>query len=281
MRYTYVAILVLLCGSYSSDSAETGKVTEYQDGISTVMLSLRDVCTLSKYTDHVHCEKNGVTIRDGNCLTYDRSSNTLTLKECVYFETAGHNVTEQGFINLPENISELNDYMCGPMNRRGLLCQDCIDGYGLSWASVSYKCSNCSNAWYGVPLYLILQFVPITILYIFILFFRFSLTYAPMTCFIVYSQLFIFEVITNRDYPLDLIIPEIEHSIFFKLSLTFYGIWTTDFIRYIVTPFCVNSNIHMLHLAFLGFVSAFYPFLLIFLTWIYVQMNDRYFKPVV
>ena len=105
---------------------------------------------------------------------------------------------------------------------------------------------------------MIVQFVPITILYLLdlILLFRLPLTYAPMTCFIMYSQLFTFEVY-NRDYPLGLIIPEIDHSILFKFTLTFYSIWSIDFIRYIVPPFCINSNIHKLQIALLGYISAF------------------------
>ena len=39
-------------------------------------------------------------------------------------------ISEPGFISLPENVSELNDYMCGPMNRKGLVCSECIDGFG-------------------------------------------------------------------------------------------------------------------------------------------------------
>ena len=31
-------------------------------------------------------------------------------------------ISEPGYIELPSNISELNDYMCGPMKREDLLC---------------------------------------------------------------------------------------------------------------------------------------------------------------
>ena len=50
--------------------------------------------------------------------------------------------------------------MCEPLNRKGRVCSECKDGYGLSVMSVGYRiqCSNCTSAWYGVPLYLILEF---------------------------------------------------------------------------------------------------------------------------
>ena len=65
-------------------------------------------------------------------MTYDEETNTVSASFCTYFALDGHNISEPGFISLPENVSELNDYMCGPMNRKGLVCSECIDGYGTS-----------------------------------------------------------------------------------------------------------------------------------------------------
>jgi len=41
---------------------------------------------------------------------------------------------EGRYIALPHKISELNNVFCTPLNRRGLLCRDCIDGFGPSLA---------------------------------------------------------------------------------------------------------------------------------------------------
>ena len=87
------------------------------------------------------------------CLTYNGKTNTLSVSFCVYFELSGHNISEPGFIILPDNISELNDYMCGPMNRKGIVCSECIDGYGPSVTSPNFRCSDCSNAWYDCICY--------------------------------------------------------------------------------------------------------------------------------
>ena len=91
-------------------------------------------------------------------------------------------------IILPRNLSQLNDYMCGPLNRKGHLCSECADGFGPSVTSFGYKCVNCTNAWYRVPLFLLLELVPITILYVMILIFQISITSAPIPCFIMFSQ---------------------------------------------------------------------------------------------
>ena len=48
-----------------------------------------------------------------------------------------------------------------------------------------------NNARYGVPLFLFLEFVPITVFYLIVLVFQISVTSAPMPCFIISSQFII------------------------------------------------------------------------------------------
>ena len=110
------------------------------------------------------CANNRAFIRYTYCMTYNEVINTLSASFCLYFELSGHNTSDfaPGFINLPDNnnISKLNDYMCGPMNRKGLVCSECIDSYGSSVTSPNFRCADCSNALYGIPLYLLLELVP-------------------------------------------------------------------------------------------------------------------------
>lgn len=49
--------------------------------------------------------------------------------QCPYFDLMGHNMTELGYIKIPDNVSQLNDYLCGPM---GFLCEDSIHGFVVS-----------------------------------------------------------------------------------------------------------------------------------------------------
>ena len=43
----------------------------------------------------------------------------------------------------------------------------------------------------------------------------------------------------------------------------------------------LSKNLKFIHLAILGYVSAFYPMLLIVLTWVCVELHDRNFRPLV
>ena len=76
------------------------------------------------------------------------------------------NASDRLYLDLPGNLTDLNDFMCGPMSRKGLICSECIDGFAPAITSFGYQCSNCTeSAWYGVPLFLFLEFVPITVFY--------------------------------------------------------------------------------------------------------------------
>ena len=100
----------------------------------------------------VKCVNDRSLLVYNHCMTYREETNTVSVSTCTYFEVSGHNISEPGFIVVPKNVSQLNDYMCGPMNRKGIVCSDCIDGYGPSVTSPNFRCSDCSNAWYGVSL---------------------------------------------------------------------------------------------------------------------------------
>ena len=59
--------------------------------------------------------------------------------------------------------------------------------------------------------------------------------------------------------------------------------FSLDFFHYVLPQFCISSKLRPIHVLFLaiGYISAFYPFLLILLTWLCVELHGRNFKPIV
>ena len=221
------------------------------------------------------------------CSTENRSLVSIIASK-NYQSLRGYNSTKlkPGYILLPKNISILNEYMCGPLNRKGYLCSECSDGFGPSMILTTYTdvCYNCTELWYGMTLYLFLEFVPITVFYILILVFQVSVTSAPMTCFIMYSQLTIIAFRTSWDGCLLCRVQFTEAGslrVVSKVILTLYGVFNLDFFRHIAHPFCISSHLKPIHIALLGYVSAFYPILLIVLTWLCVELHGRNFQLVV
>ena len=231
------------------------------------------------------CFDNKAYLYAGYCATFDADTEILSLGQCPYhgFSLSRHD--KYWYTQLPDNVSELNDYMCGPLNRKGRVCSECKDGYGLAVTSVGFQyfeCSKCIGAWYGVPLFLFLELFPLTVLYLIILLFQINITSGSITCFIFYSQLSVIAcdlVFGEDDHISSVILAVSKHSNwFFTVTMTFYDVWNLRFFRNVLPSFCISSGLKPIHISFLDYISVFYPLCLIFLTWVCVELYDRKFQ---
>ena len=157
-----------------------------------------------KGCSHCECKKNfgDVVICDeklqksylqlDHCMTYNSSyegqeSDAISFGVCPYGYYS--DIINHAYIALPHNTSELNNVFCAPLHRDGLLCRDCIDGFGPSVISLGYACANCTGSNYGWMLYILSEFVPATVFYFVVLTLRIRITPAPMNCFVMFRQL--------------------------------------------------------------------------------------------
>lgn len=233
-------------------------------------------------TDDITCSDTGVTVGVGYCATYQENVGTF-FAECIYFQLPHGNCSDGGFFSLPNNVSELNEYMCGPMKRTGLVCSECIDGYGPSVTSFGYQCAECSDSWSGVLLYILIEFVPATLFFFIALIFRINVTSAPMPLFIMYSQLIICTIlkdpiILNKTFVQSH--SKIVKYVFVAIA-SLYGFWNLDFLRYIVPPMCISSKLSIIHIELLECLSALYSLSLIVITWICVELHGHNCRPLV
>ena len=217
-------------------------------------------------------EYGGLSLQYNFCMTYDEELETISITFCSqYFELRDHSISEPGFIYIPDNITELNDYMCGSMNRKGTVCSDCADGFGPSITTLKFHCSDCTNTWQGILLYLALELLPVTIFYAIILTFQPNIMSAPMVSFILYSNIIIITSKYNSD----------ERQDFSAAAATLYSIWTLDFFRFAVPPFCVSPNLRTIHIFYLQSLSTIFPFFLIMLTWACITLHSHNIRLIV
>ena len=237
----------------------------------------------------IACSDSGPLLQFGYCATYSEDTGLVTVAKCPYLQVHGHmyNVTSIGhdyFIQLPKTLTELNDSMCWPMNRKGIVCSECIDGFGPSVTSIGNTCANCTNVWYGVPLYVVLLFAPITVFYLFILIFQVKVTSPPMPCFIMYTQVVVMKayLVNFGNFPPQLVFNNRGYlRLDAAIILALYGLFNLDFFYSVLPPFCISSRIKPIHIAFLGYTSVLYPIVLIFLTWLCVELHGYNFRPIV
>ena len=137
------------------------------------------VMTYALYSEAIKCIKQKAFLRYSFYMTHSNEKG-LSMSYIFYYDASGFikPASQPGFIELPSNITELNDYMCGPTNRKGMLCSECIDGFGPSATSPKFKCSNCTNtsATYCIVIFLLSELVPVTVFYFIILILQVNLT---------------------------------------------------------------------------------------------------------
>lgn len=233
---------------------------------------------------------NDSFVKSGHLTTYNHYRGVVSTtygRSCLLF--LNPNSTKTWYKLLPRNISRLNEYTCGPLNRKGYLCKDCIDGYGLAMnlmmcTSKCYSCTTKHLHLHGTTVYLIMEFLPLTLFYFVILTFRIRMTSAPMTCYILYSQIIVIAFYYAWQEPLLSQVVYTESGILRPLSkviVTLYGIFNLDLLRDTLPPFCISTQLQPVHRLLLGYISAVYPLVLIALTWLCIRLHDNNFKLVV
>ena len=172
--------------------------------------------------------------------------------------------------------------MCGSLHRKGPLCGKCEDGFGPALYSYTLECKKCWGHGLGWLLYITLAVIPTTVLYIIVVVFHVSATSPPLHAFVFSCHIVVYTFRTQPDLYL-LTANELKgfsHRML-KVMLALCGFWNLDFFRSIVHPFCVSRNMKNLHAFALEYTEAFYPLILILITYICIKLHDHNFRPVV
>ena len=98
------------------------------------------------------------------------------------------------YIQLPTNVSLVNEFMCGPLNREGSLCEKCQDGYGIALYSYTLEYSKCWGHGYGWVLYYFLELFPMTVMYFLVVTFHVRATSSPLSALVFMSQIVVYTI---------------------------------------------------------------------------------------
>ena len=225
----------------------------------------------------VMCGRDFTLLQIGFCMTYNDTSGP-----CPYVMhlkiTSFENLL---FFQLPDNVCLLNEFMCGSLNREGSLCGKCKNGHGIALYSYTLECRKCWGHDYGWILYYFLELFPVTVLYFLVVIFHIRTISSPLSALVFMSQIMVYTIRLN--IPLHIYI-ENEVSGFpyvvLQMILVLCSIWSLDFFRFVIPPFCV-SNIKTVHALALEYIVAFYPICRIVVTYGCIKLHDNNFRPVV
>ena len=98
-------------------------------------------CNQAAVSGQITCSDDGPRLEIGSCSMYDKNTRVLSISKCSnqaqindYKKSMALN-----YVQLPSILTELNDYMCGPLNRKGPICSKCADDLGPSVTSQVYQ----------------------------------------------------------------------------------------------------------------------------------------------
>ena len=222
------------------------------------------------------CTSGEVEVKIGFCVTYNTDDDHYYGGFCPY--SYKENITNRLFSILPTDPERLRDSLCGPYNRKGLLCGECIDGYGPAVYSLDMKCADCSNVSIStaIVLYLLLQFIPITLFFIGMLVFRLNITSGPLLGYMLFCQ--VYSSIIKLYFPLyDYMISHMSSFFVFlwHFGLTICEFWSLKFFKSTLPPFCISEKLTNIHILLLTYIPALYLILLFITSCILIELHAR------
>lgn len=224
-----------------------------------------------------------VALHLGYCMTYnDSTPDTEAVVATCPYSYPRVNITGL-YMYLPSNASELNNFTCGELNREGILCQQCQDGFGPAMYAISWECRPCKGLDYGsLALYLFLELFPITVLFFLVVVFEISATVPPLGTLVFLCQGVVLAIRSDSFINTTMLsYVDTFSSVCLRLLLVLSGVWNLDFFRFIIPSFCIDSDFSNVQLLLLEYIGAFYSLFLVVVTFTCIKLHHCNFRPVV
>ena len=138
------------------------------------------------------------------------------------------------------------------------------------------KCSSVN-----ILYYLLLQYLPATIIFLLVLLARINVTSAPMAHYVLFCNgvalffrshtgLFTIFAFTETSY---------RYSV--KAFLTLNAIWSFDPLCFVSPALCLSPQIEDIYIPYIDTLATLYPILLLMLTYVLIELHARDFRPIV
>ena len=220
-------------------------------------------------------------ILDTYCVTYDQKSGSTYLGQCFYSSLNGNisNKLDSVYSQLPRNPEDLlNESACTHFHRTGLLCGDCEEGHSPFVLSYNLSCVKCPDGHKNWWKFILAGFLPLTFFYFFIVLFNINVTSSRLHGVVWFSQILSAPTLI-RPFTTQLNPAHPQLLIASKTFLVFYSFWSLDLFRSIIPDICLNVT--TLQAITLDYLLALYPFVLILLSYLLIELHDRRFAVIV
>ena len=121
-----------------------------------------------------------------------------------------------------EQVKEMDDFVCGS-RRRGILCGECRPGFSVFFHSPEYSCHPDKLCFVGWLFYITSELLPLTILFVSVIFFNISFTSGTINGFVLFAQTIDF-LLFNKSSS-DIVVLTSIYEVFYSFfNLNFFGI---------------------------------------------------------
>ena len=238
----------------------------------------------------VQCDENNdyLKIHACYCIYWDQDTKKSVVGSCIVtcFYTRGSPFYPIERYSI-SNGTLFNEAVCSPStsyadtHREGRFCGRCKPQYGLAAYSYQYTiCVPCTDYGYKNWLkYFAVALLPLTVFYFLIVILRVSVASSNLNGIVFALQCLssplmqrIFDGLFNARSGSDF---SCAYNILSKIVIPIIGVVNLDFFRGVYPSFCLHPQLNIIHILFLDYIVALYPFILIFITYVLLTMYDR------
>ena len=232
-----------------------------------------------KYNGKLHCTSDRMEARITNGYWFGslpESKGAMVLSLCLPGFCKKDD--DKQSLELPKTEEELDRKICHE-NRMGILCGKCREGLGPTVnRNNDYDCIPCDNVLRDVLIYIVSAYLPLLLLFLFIVVFCVRLTTGPANAFLFYAQVIssTFDLNADSHIPLDGVIK--DSNALLSLYRVPYGIFNLDFVENFVPRLCFSSSpkFNALSVLMLDYIIALFPLFMILGIVIVVKIKDRF-----
>ena len=241
-----------------------------------------------------HCICSEILPSEIEC-DFQGYSSSLALGYCAFWisstgNNTGHTVVgacpyvfpvhlyENNAISLPRDVHSLNYFLCSSLNREtgGKTCGKCANGTGPSVSSVGSKCAKCSAL--NVLYYILLHYVPATVIFLLIMIFQVNITSSSMAHYVLYCNALTLFLQMPGGFPTYLALTVTGYRYTVRSLLILYSLWSFDPLSLLSPDLCISSDLENIHVLYLEMLKTLYPFLLLFLAYVSIELYARDYR---
>ena len=222
------------------------------------------MCAARKYQGIASCRDDlkQAYIISGHWIGYIKNvtatENTLLTSTCPYgFCNSTLQKTKYHLLPDEANWEKVDEYICEE-GRTGILCGDCRDNYSVYYHSKVYKCGNNNNLCnFGPLLYVLTDFLPVTVIFLTVLFLDINFTSGAVNGFIFFAQ-----VLDLMHVGMTELVPFNFNKYFLYIYEFFYGLFNLD-LRGEKIEFCIWKGATTLDTLVLKYATIVYALVLV------------------